>query len=275
MPIPSVKRSRTAEEQGDTVPPPYTEVKKTRSLSPGARVDDGRVLWSNSDVNAELAKGLGPDYVSSRKGPVGTSELMYLSTNNCMDLLNGIFGPDRWSGSILFHDCAVRQENHKWIADATAIVKITVKWPEGDISSREGKGYGGNKKLNTRGEAVEAAEKEAESDALKRAARQFGSALGNCLYDKDYVVYLRGVKYQERNKSTPTRWTAETLLRKPFVDDAAKKQKKLSFQPVGHHARSAMNGTVKTSLVEEEDYFGSDGEEGLFVDDDPMGVTEL
>ena len=48
-------------------PPACTEVKKTRSLSPSAEPDEGRVVWSNSDANAELAKGLGPEYVSSRR----------------------------------------------------------------------------------------------------------------------------------------------------------------------------------------------------------------
>ena len=36
-------------------------------------------------------------------------------------------------------------------------------------------------RVRTRGEAVEGAEKEAESDALKRAARNFGSAPGIAL----------------------------------------------------------------------------------------------
>jgi len=39
--------------------------------------------------------------------------------------------------------------------------------------------------------AIEKAKKEAVSDALKRALRQFGHALGNCVYDKEHVRKVR------------------------------------------------------------------------------------
>lgn len=279
MPYPSVKRGWKAdEEQGGSDPPPppaYTEVKKTRSLSPSAEPDEGRVVWSNSDVHAELAKGLGPEYVSSRKGPAGAGDLSYLSTNDCIDLLNRIFGSDRWSHSIIFHHTDLREQSNKWIADATCIVRITVRWPDGATSFHEGKGYGGNKGLKTRGEAVEGAEKEAESDALKRAARNFGSATGNCLYDKQFVTHLKKVKYDEKNKASPKRWTAESLLRKASLDDGAEKQQKLSFQSTASHVPRATGGTLKTLKASSpppppvEDYFKSDDDEdGLFVKDD-------
>lgn len=36
--------------------------------------------------------------------------------------------------------------------------------------------------------------KEAVTDALKRALRNFGNVLGNCLYDKSYESNIRKVK---------------------------------------------------------------------------------
>ena len=38
--------------------------------------------------------------------------------------------------------------------------------------------------------SVEKARKEAVTDALKRALKSFGSVLGNCLNDKEYVRYV-------------------------------------------------------------------------------------
>ena len=48
-------------------------------------------------------------------------------------------------------------------------------------------GYGTCKNLSDKGQALEKAKKESVTDAHKRAFRMFGSALGNCVYDKSYL----------------------------------------------------------------------------------------
>lgn len=273
----AVKRGWKAEEHSGS-PPPYTDAKrKPEALSSlgGANPDEKRVRRSNSDLNAELAKGLGPEYVSTRKGP-GNLSLSYLSTSDCIDLMNEIFGSDGWSSSIVSHDTEVREESNKWIADSTCVVRITVRWPNQSTSFHEGHGYGGNKSLKGRGEALEGAIKEAESDALKRAARLLGRATGNCVYDKDYLKHLNGVRYAEKNAPTPMRWTAEDMLRKPSRDGGAKKQQKLSFHSPANGVRNGNGGPVrpvKTTSTGEEDYFKSEDEYegGLFVEDDQVG----
>lgn len=39
----------------------------------------------------------------------------------------------------------------------------------------------------TKAQVFEKAKKEGTTDALKRALRNFGNVLGNCLYDKEYL----------------------------------------------------------------------------------------
>ena len=40
----------------------------------------------------------------------------------------------------------------------------------------------------------EKTKKEATTDALKRALRNFGNVLGNCIYDKNYVAKVTKIK---------------------------------------------------------------------------------
>src|ERR1700753_2573229 len=58
------------------------------------------------------------------------------------------------------------------------------------ISSQD-VGYGESKSRAGKAAAFEHARKTASSDALKRTLRQFGSAMGNCIYDKAYLSDLR------------------------------------------------------------------------------------
>lgn len=58
--------------------------------------------------------------------------------------------------------------------------------------------------------AFEKARKEAATDALKRALRNFGNLLGNCLYDKDFLHKVTKLKAQPLQK-----WGAENLHRHP------------------------------------------------------------
>ena len=54
-------------------------------------------------------------------------------------------------------------------------------------------GYGLSESLKSKGASLEKAKKEAITDATKRALRIFGSGLGNCVYDKDYLKSLRNL----------------------------------------------------------------------------------
>ncbi len=41
--------------------------------------------------------------------------------------------------------------------------------------------------------ALEKAKKEAVTDAIKRSLRIFGNSLGNCMYDKDFLNFIKQV----------------------------------------------------------------------------------
>jgi DNA repair and recombination protein RAD52 len=61
-------------------------------------------------------------------------------------------------------------------------------------------GYGSAEGMRSKAMSIEKARKEAVTDATKRALKSFGSALGNCINDKDFLKYAstlpkREVKY--------------------------------------------------------------------------------
>jgi len=59
-------------------------------------------------------------------------------------------------------------------------------------------GFGSAENVRGKGKAVEQAKKTAVTDALKRAFRQFGSALGNCCYDKEYIAKIKDKEREEK-----------------------------------------------------------------------------
>lgn len=85
----------------------------------------------------------------------------------------------------------------------SVIVRVTIR----DGTFHEDIGYGTVENVKGKGAAFEKAKKEGSTDALKRALRNFGNVLGNCLYDKDYLTKIQKVKVQ------PTRWDTERLHR--------------------------------------------------------------
>lgn len=55
-------------------------------------------------------------------------------------------------------------------------------------------GYGHIENCKGKAAAFEKAKKEGTTDGLKRALRNFGNLLGNCVYDKDYVAKVTKLK---------------------------------------------------------------------------------
>jgi DNA repair and recombination protein RAD52 len=166
-----------------------------------------------------LERRLGPEYVSQRPGP-GGQKLFFLSSSDANRIANEVFGNDGWSTTILHQRCEVRQEGSSWVADAEYHVRVTVHWPAGESgavrsTSHEGVGYGGNKVMKKKGDAWEAAVKEAETDGVKRALRRFGEATGNCVYDKAFLAYIeRELPTVRKQKLGVPPWAAN-LMRKP------------------------------------------------------------
>ncbi|KAL9133390.1 MAG: hypothetical protein Q9175_005427 [Cornicularia normoerica] len=70
-------------------------------------------------------------------------------------------------------------------------------------------GYGHIENCKGKAAAFEKAKKEGTTDGLKRALRNFGNLLGNCVYDKDYVAKVTKLKI------APSKWDPENLYRHP------------------------------------------------------------
>lgn len=103
-------------------------------------------------------------------------------------------------------------------------------------------GYGNCENFKGKAGAFEKAKKEAVTDAMKRALRNFGNVLGNCLYDKDYLKQVTRLKPKSYHK-----WSEADLHRHP---DFIPPQQKPSVQipaPVQPVPESVSAGSTANS----------------------------
>ncbi|KAL9537444.1 hypothetical protein MBANPS3_011767, partial [Mucor bainieri] len=127
-----------------------------------------------------LRKPLGPEYISSRTGPSGRQS--YLNGGLAIQLANDIFGFDGWSSEIKNTTVDI-DENKRAHVGVSVTMRITLK----DGTYREDIGYATSQNSPHKGLAIDKARKAATTDAMKRTLKNFGNALGNCLYDKSYL----------------------------------------------------------------------------------------
>lgn len=95
------------------------------------------------------------------------------------------------------------------------IVRVTLS----DGTYHEDIGYGSMENSKGKAAAFEKAKKEGTTDAMKRALKNFGNLLGNCLYDKEYLSRIHKVK------QPVNRFQESKLFRRAdfgvYVDDLA------------------------------------------------------
>lgn len=138
-------------------------------------------------LNAPLAR----EHVKERDQ--GRNKVSYIEGWHAIAEANRIFGFDGWTRETVMCECcyegdyekAVWENGHKTDRTVTSFrcsyrarVRVTAM---GIV--REGSGHGHGFADNP-GEAHESAEKEAETDAMKRALMTFGNPFGLALYDK-------------------------------------------------------------------------------------------
>ncbi|OQE36211.1 hypothetical protein PENCOP_c012G00450 [Penicillium coprophilum] len=219
-------------------------------------------------LQARLDKKLGPEYISARPGAAG-QKVHYLSADKCINLANEVFGFNGWSSSIQTIQIDFVEENQntgKISLGLSVVIRVTLR----DGTFHEDIGYGHIENCKGKAAAFEKAKKEGTTDALKRALRNFGNVLGNCIYDKDYVAKVTKVK------AAPGRWDVEDLHRHP---DFAPPKKQASLpkrvpeeddlplpRPI-HQARG--NNPGNNASFDGDGEFGSD----LF-DEADFGVAE-
>jgi DNA repair and recombination protein RAD52 len=164
--------------------------------------EQGSYEWQLEKLKAKLPA------TAVAKRDQGGRQVSYIEGWYVKHMLNGIFGFDKWSDKVTdmrligppvdFTSQAGKQMKK---AGARARVELTIEFADGSVVTREDTGHGTGMGLDVY-EAVESAEKEAVTDALKRAATTFGNQFGNSLYDKQQ----RGVDKPAAN--TPPAKTA-------------------------------------------------------------------
>jgi DNA recombination protein Rad52 len=167
-------------------------------------------------IGEQLSRFLGPEYISYRKGEGGRM-LAYAEGHEVIGMMNTIFGWHGWTSKAVHFDTdyATCDNGGKWSVGVAATVRLTVQVKDGGKVREvfhEDVGYGTMDNGPGRGKAMEKCRKEAVTDGLKRAARQFGSATGGCLYNKDYLERIKKV----RGPADRIEFDEEELVRKPI-----------------------------------------------------------
>ncbi|EXJ85439.1 hypothetical protein A1O1_05803 [Capronia coronata CBS 617.96] len=188
-------------------------------------------------LQSRLNKQLGPEYISARAGP-GGSRVHYLAADKAISLANQVFGFNGWSSSIQNIQIDFVDENPqtgKITLGLSVIVRVTLK----DGTHHEDIGYGQIENCKGKAAAFEKAKKEGTTDALKRALRNFGNVLGNCVYDKTYLAQVTKMKV-----GAP-KWDPNTLYR--HSDFAIKKEEE--------ETKPSLPAPVQGSAAEFDDTF--------------------
>jgi DNA recombination protein Rad52 len=145
----------------------------------------------SNEIVESLAAPLAREHVKERDQ--GRNKVSYIEGWHAIAEANRIFGFDCWTRETVMSECCYAGEYEKAVwengrktnrtttsfrCSYRARVRVTVL---GIV--REGTGHGHGFADNP-GEAHESAEKEAETDAMKRALMTFGNPFGLALYDK-------------------------------------------------------------------------------------------
>jgi DNA repair and recombination protein RAD52 len=163
---------------------------QNRSINGGAVKTEPFEPHEVDDIQSKLDKKLGPEYVSTRPG-AGGIQVSYIEGWRALNLANQVFGFNGWFSEVKTISVDYLDErNGKFSVGLSVVVRVTLK----DGSFHEDIGYGSLDNARTKAMAFEKAKKEAMTDGLKRALRCFGNAMGNCLYDKEYLSKISGVK---------------------------------------------------------------------------------
>ncbi|RAL65308.1 hypothetical protein DID88_000876 [Monilinia fructigena] len=180
-------------------------------------------------LQSRLEKQLGPEYISSRAGPSGQKIHYITAEKNVFNL------PTRYSDSMA----------GRLVLGLSVIVRVTLK----DGTFHEDVGYGHIENCKGKAAAFEKAKKEGTTDGLKRALRNFGNVLGNCIYDKNYLSKVTKIKVQ------PAKWDVENLHRHSTFAPQAVSKKEIEAPKIVEKAQAQAQafGPANTSLSDFDD----------------------
>ncbi|PXF42102.1 DNA repair protein RAD52-like [Gracilariopsis chorda] len=177
-PPPSTSDFVIKQEPVDVKPSPYRSVKRKASFGDAPFSDDEfRSIRQRLDIGLTRAETM------QRPGP-GGMRITYVEGWKVIHEANQIFGFNGWSSQIVQLDTRYVEENRgRFSACVSATVRITLR----DGCTREDRGGGLAENMRSKGEAIMKADKEAVTDATKRALKNFGLRLGLSLYDRQHV----------------------------------------------------------------------------------------
>ncbi|KAI0322904.1 Rad52/22 family double-strand break repair protein-domain-containing protein [Amylostereum chailletii] len=170
-------------------------------------------LNKTASVQAKLNRRLGPEYVSQRPSPGGGPKLTYVEGWQIIRLANDVFGYNGWSSSIVKMEtdfCDFSEDTRRYSVGVTAMIKITLR----DGTFHEDVGYGTGDNLKSKGAALDKAKKEAVTDGVKRALRNFGNLLGLCLYEKQFTQEIVKIK------APPQKFDSSDLYRRADIENS-------------------------------------------------------
>lgn len=186
-----------------------------------------------------------------------------MPAEKAINLANEVFGFNGWSSSIqnIQIDFVDEHPSKGTISiGLSVVVRVTLR----DGTYHEDTGYGGIENCKSKIAAFEKAKKEGTTDALKRALRNFGNVLGNCIYDKDYITKVSKVK------AGTGKWDVNELYR--HADFAPKKEEVDSKVPISNMPQAAQQRQPPQqqqqapSLVAEESFDVNEFDEADFDD---------
>jgi DNA repair and recombination protein RAD52 len=213
-------------------------------------------------LQSRLDKQLGPEYISSRQGP-GGQKVHYLQAEKVINLANEVFGFNGWSSQIQNIQIDFVDENPQTgrvSLGLSVIVRIILR----DGTYHEDIGYGHVENAKGKAAAFEKAKKSGTSDGVKRALRNFGKVLGNCVYDKDYLGRVTKLKV-----GAGTKWDPEALHRHP--DFVVKKQQPTKPEPQQSEQPQQQFTTADVAQPEVGDSFDAMDFDDAVFDDDEFG----
>ncbi|KAH6918057.1 RAD52 DNA repair protein [Coprinopsis sp. MPI-PUGE-AT-0042] len=170
-----------------------------------------------AELQAKLNQKLGPEFISQRPGG-GGMRLTYAEGWKMINLANEVFGFNGWSTKVVnmvtdFIDAS--EGGGKFNICVTATVRVTLR----DGVYHEDVGCGTIENIKSKAQGLDKCKKEAVTDAVKRALRNFGNLMGNCLYDKNYTQEVVKIKVP------PAKFNQNELHRRPEFQEGSSTSK--------------------------------------------------
>lgn len=213
-------------------------------ITPSGEPAIGYAAKEIENIKIALNRKLGPEFISKRKGP-GFSSIQYLEGWKAINLANDIFGFNGWCTELKEFKVDYIDDKHGSISlGLSCIVRVILK----DGTYHEDIGYGSIENCKSKSMAFDKCKKEAVTDGMKRALRQFGNALGNCLYDKDFLQQITKVS------TKPVEFDEKLLMRRsttmPNPDgDKVKLERGVEVDKRGNIGKEEENEPIQLAKV--------------------------